>query len=154
MTAQQPRLPPRGARRARVTGVTGSMFVLLIVAAAGCSTTSDRDPAPTTTATPAPRQYAFEPTRRCVLEQGARVVPLEAEEGRLRELAAFAQKTSYAVSLDGRTVALAFGNAGLLAELLTVPDNPYELRVRDNVLIMFLPQARAQAKTVESCLRE
>ena len=130
------------------------MLVLLIVATAGCNTTSDGDPASTTTATPVPREYVFGPTRRCLLEKGARVSPLRAEGGRLRELAAFAQKTSFAVRVDGRTVALAFGNAGLLAELLTVPDNPYELQVRDNVLIMFLPQARAQARTVESCLRE
>lgn len=129
------------------------MLVLLIVATAGCNTTSDGDPAGTTTATPTPRQYVFGPTRRCLLEKGARVSPLRAEGGRLRELAAFAQKTSYEVRLDGHTVALAFGNAGLLAELLTVPDNPYRLEVRGNVLLMFLPRARAQATEVRSCLR-
>lgn len=136
-------------------GVSGSTLVLLIliVATAGCNTTSDGDQASTTTATPVPRVYALAPTRRCLLDKRARVAPLQAEEGRLRELAAFAQKTSYEVRLDGHTVALAFGNAGLLAELLTVPDNPYRLEVRGNVLLMFLPRARAQATEVRSCLR-
>jgi hypothetical protein len=137
-----------------VTGVGRSVLpALLVVLVTGCNATSDDNPK-TTTTTAAPRVYAFGPTRRCLLEKGARVAPLRAEEGRLRELAAFAQKSSFAVRLDGRTVAMAFGNAGLLAELLTVPDNPYELEVHDNVLMMYLQQARAQARTVQSCLRD
>ena len=129
------------------------MLVLLIFLVAACNPTSDDGPAETT-ATAVARRYAFEPTRRCLLEQGAVVSRLRADEGRLRELAAFAQKTSFEVRLDGRAVALAFGNAPLLAELLTVPDNPYKLEVRDNVLLMFLPRARKQARAVRSCLRE
>ena len=126
--------------------------MLLAFTAAGCDATSESGQPSTTMTTP--RRYAFEPTRRCLVANGARVSRLRAEEGRLRELAAFAQKTSFAVRLDGRTVAVAFGNADLLAELLTVPDNPYKLEVRDNVLLMFLPRAREQASAVRSCLRE
>lgn len=136
----------------RVTEVSRPLLLLLVLLLTGCSTTSGGSTASTTIAV-APPRYAFVPTRRCLLAKGALVSRLRASEGRLRELAGFAQRTSYAVRLDGRTVALAFGNAGLLAELLTVPDNPYRMEVRGNVLLMFLPGARVQATEVRSCLR-
>lgn len=135
-----------------MTGASRPLLLVLAMLLTGCSTTSGASTT-STTLTMAPPRYAFAPTRRCLLAKGALVSPLRAKEGRLRELAGFAQRTSYAVRLDGRTVALAFGNAGLLAELLTVPDNPYRLEVRGNVLLMFLPRARAQATEVRSCLR-
>lgn len=145
--------PPATEFKSRAAGAFGSLLLLLVLVTTGCNTTSGGNTASTTTAA-APPQYALAPTRRCLLAKGALVSRLRATEGRLRELASFAQKTSYTVRLDGRTVALAFGNAGLLAELLNVPDNPYRLEVRENVLIMSLPAARAQAREVQSCLRE
>jgi hypothetical protein len=135
-----------------VTGVRQALLLLLVVLAAGCNTKSGGGTASITVAA-VPPQFAFAPTRRCLLAKGALVSRLRAESGRLRELAGFAQRTSFAVRLRRRTVALAFGNAELLAELLAVPDNPYRIEVISNALLMFLPHARAQAAEVRSCLR-
>lgn len=101
---------------------------------------------------PAP-VYAIEPTRRCLRSTGAAVSAIRSTDPRLRALGDLAQRTSLEVRLDGRPLGVAFGNAELLESLLRVPDDPYRLEVRGNVLLMFRPTARVQAGVVRGCLR-
>lgn len=96
--------------------------------------------------------YLVAPTRRCLAARGIEMTRIRTRTRRLKELADLAQRTSFEVRLRGRIVALAFGNSVLLAELMRVPGNRYRLERRANVLLMYLPNARAQATTVRACL--
>jgi hypothetical protein len=97
--------------------------------------------------------YALGRTRRCLQSTGATVTAIHSADPRLRALGDLAQRTSLSVRIDGRTLGLAFGDARLLESLLRVPDDPYQLEVRRNALLMFRPASFAQAKVIRGCLR-
>ena len=99
------------------------------------------------------RPFALAPTRRCLSSKGAEVSVIRSANSRLRALGDLAQRTSISVVLDGRILGLAFGDARLLESLMRVPDDPYLLEVRRNVLLMFRPSAGTQAKVIRGCLR-
>jgi hypothetical protein len=138
-----------------VIGRAGIVAVLAL-AIAGCgsgggdSEASPTGPSGTTEITP---RYALGPTRRCLMARGARIAALRSDDPRLKALGDLAQRTSLAVRLDGRTVGVAVGDVALLVDLLRVPDDPYTLEVRGNALLMYRPEARAQADIVRDCLR-
>lgn len=98
-------------------------------------------------------QYKLAPTRRCLRGRGALVTPIRARDGRLKELADLAQKTSFEVRVQKATLGMAFGNSRLLAELLLVPGNRHRFERRANVLLVYLPSARRVAALVRGCLR-
>jgi len=98
------------------------------------------------------RPFALEPTRRCLRSNGAEVSVIRSADSRLRALGDLAQRTSISVVLDGHIAGLAFGDARLLESLMRVPDDPYRLEVRRNVLLMFRPSARTQAEVIRGCL--
>jgi hypothetical protein len=128
----------------------------LALAIAGCGSGGGDSEAPptgppgTTEITP---RYALAPTRRCLVERGARVAALRSNDPRLKALGDLAQRTSLAVRLDGRTVGVAVGDVALLVDLLRVPGDPFTLDVHGNALLMYRPEARAQADIVRDCLR-
>lgn len=97
--------------------------------------------------------YALGPTRACLGKAGAAVSAIRSNEPQLRALGDVAQRTSLEVRVDGQTVGLAFGDTRLLASILVVPDDQYQLEVRRNALLMFRPAARSLAADVRACLR-
>jgi hypothetical protein len=102
---------------------------------------------------PTPQRYSLAATRRCLDRAGLRVGPVEKTDSRLRALGDLAQRTSISVHADGKVIGVAFGDAELLAELLAVPNDPYMIETRGNVVLLYLPSAKPQALRVRDCLR-
>jgi hypothetical protein len=107
----------------------------------------------TTDSTVPERRYSLVRTRRCLEDAGFPVGPVGKANPRLQALGDLAQRTSLAVRSGGEVVGLAFGDAGLLAQLLAVPNDPYTIETRGNVLLLYRPVARRQASLVRGCLR-
>jgi hypothetical protein len=101
----------------------------------------------------AERSFTLAATRRCLVARGFRVGPIGRPNPRLQALGDLAQRTSLAARSEGKVVGLAFGDAMLLAELLTVPNDPYTIETRGNALLLYPPGARRQAAVVRASHR-
>ena len=117
------------------------------------ATTGQAKTGPTTTSAPPLSPYELAPTRRCLRSAGVEVSAVRSTDSRLRALGDLAQRTSLELKFGGRGLGLAFGDARLLRSLLLVPNDPYRLEVRRNVLLMYPPSARDEAALVRRCLR-
>lgn len=93
--------------------------------------------------------------RRCLGADGIVLGEVVPRDERLQALRDLAQTTSFDATADGRSVSLAIlataGDAELLADLLTVPDDPYQVVVHGNVLVMYQPDAVDVYRTVVTC---
>ena len=138
---------------------------LLLAAAAGCGGDSTNGAASLaastasagtsgTAAAPTPaKRYSLAATRRCLRNAGLRLSGVDKTNPRLQALSDLAQRTSIFVRVDGKVIGLAFGDAGLLAELLAVPRDPYTIETRGNAVLLYPRSARLQASAVRRCLR-
>lgn len=143
----------------RSLGTAVSIVALAACAGAGCGGNSSAEASTTATgaqsessASPV-RKYTLTATRRCLVAARFRVGPIGRPNARLQALGDLAQRSSIAARSGGRVVALAFGDAPLLAELLAVPNDPYTIETRGNALLLYLPSARREAAAVRACLR-
>lgn len=144
-------------RRAVIIASTG---VLLVPAAVGCSESSEANSSTEPTAGPnittpsnAATRYSLVRTRRCLEHRGLVVGRLGKGNPRLQALGDLAQRTSFGVRDGGKIVGLAFGNAGLLAELLAAPNDGHTIKTRGNALLLYRPSADRLAFAVLDCLR-
>lgn len=147
-----------------MTRGTAAVAVALAAAAAaagGCSGgggSGSGSGVPTATGGPPVRaaRYALRPTAACLTRDGARVASVARDDPRKRALADLAQRRSVEVRYGRRSTLLAFtpspSHAALVAEVLRVPGNPYVVRVRRNVVTMYLPGARPAATRAARCL--
>ena len=140
--------------------IAASIGVLLAGTAAGCSESSEANSSTEPTAGPnvttpstAATRYSLVRTRRCLEQSGVVVGRLGKENPRLQALGDLAQRTSLAVRDGGEIVGLAFGNAGLLAELLAAPNDRYTIKTQGNALLLYRPSAGRLAGAVLDCLR-
>jgi hypothetical protein len=96
------------------------------------------------------------PVIACLVRAGGRVGPVVPADARLRALRDLAQKTSMQVRIRGVVVGLAFqpdaASAGLLAELLRVPRDPYHLNRRGTVIVLAPRRAPSVHTTVLACV--
>jgi hypothetical protein len=101
--------------------------------------------------------YALTPTSRCLKGRGAKVGAVQPRNERLRAFRDFVQRKSFQAAVRGQVVALAFlddpGRARIIADLLKVPNDPYRLVRKGNVVLMYRPSAKAAFTTAVSCLR-
>src|SRR5947209_19794784 len=131
-------------------------LVLTVVAAfgAGCGTSRATIPA-TTAATPP--NYSLTLTSRCLVQHGAKVGRVRPLDTRLRALRDLAQRNSIQADFKTGRVGLAFSkseaDAKLLVELLTVPNDPYVLVRRANVVLIYKRAQKRAFTTAVSCLR-
>ena len=123
---------------------------VLVVGASGC--TGDNDP----TDDPASAPFSRKATLACLRSEGATIAEIRPSDRHRRALRDLAQGRTAEVRLDGTAVALAFARdvaaADLLVELLTVPDNPYEIIRRGNVVVLQRPAEEAGTSVVSGCL--
>lgn len=116
---------------------------------------------PTTTGsgtTPSsPPAYRLGSTVTCLKGYGLVVTAILPKDQRLRAMRDLAQKTSRQARSGRNVVALAFGrtknDATLLIELLRVPNDPYRVERRRNVVLLYAPEAENLRGTVRACLR-
>ena len=96
-------------------------------------------------------------TTRCLVRKGAKVSPVPRTNARLRALHDLAQRNSIQAKIASHAVGVAFTKsvsaAGLLAELLAVPKDPYHVVLRRNALLMFRPADRPAFDAAVACLR-
>ena len=101
--------------------------------------------------------YSMQATARCVTHAGGKFGPVRRTDTRRIAFSDLAQRTSREARFGRRSFLLAFtrgtAEARSLRETLVVPDDPYVLRVKSNVVLMYRPaDATALRKTVR-CLR-
>lgn len=149
----------RGRSGGGVVVVTGAILLGLLGA---CS--DDRGagapaspPAATGPSTTAPPVHAMAPTAVCLEMSGATVGKVLPRDERLRALGDLAQTNSVEATIDDGLVGMAFAaspaDAELLAELLRVPDDPYRIVTKDNVVLMYEPAAEPALRKSVDCLR-
>jgi hypothetical protein len=104
-----------------------------------------------------PGTYSLKSTEKCLRAHGATLGPVNRTDPQRKAVADLAQRTSFEVRLRGASVILAFAKdssgAAMLDELLTVPNDPYLVRVKSNVILMYRPSAAQAARAVIRCLR-
>lgn len=147
------------ARRSTVLTLAGVLVAALAVGCGESSSSGSETPHETGTeqttgrVTVSATRYSIARTRTCLENVGLAPGPVEKTDSRLQALADLAQRTSFSVHTSGKVVALAFGDVLLLSDLLAVPNDPYRIETRGNVLLMYRPDARRQASLVRGCLR-
>ncbi len=126
---------------------------LLALLAGGC----DGGSGPATTATRPEPRYSLAATVACLQSRGAVVARVRPVDTRLRALRDLAQRISRVARVGSGTLGFAVardsGQAQVLAELLAVPDDPYRIAVRGNVVLMYRPSSRRAFAVALSCLR-
>lgn len=140
--------------RLRRIAVFGTVVVAAVVGTA-CGDDGER-PAPAEGSTPAETVYQLAPTKRCLEDVGAVADQVRQRDARFQALADLAQRRSFEVTIDGTAVAFAFtasaAEAGGLAELLAVPDDPYRIVVDRNVVVLYDPSAQEAFEAAARCL--
>ena len=85
------------------------------------------------------------------------MTPVRALDSQMRQLRDLAQRTSREVRIGTRSIGLAFtrtvGDATILVELLTVPNDVYRIVRLRNVVLMYKPVARPAFAAASACLR-
>jgi hypothetical protein len=108
-------------------------------------------------AIPKAESYSLAASVRCVKQAGGKVGAVRRTDRRRIAISDLAQHTSREIRFGRHSVLLAFtrgtAEAQLLHELLVVPRNPYVLRGRSNVVLMYRPAAVAAFRRVAGCLR-
>jgi hypothetical protein len=126
----------------------GLVLTALIVAGGVASSAAAARKTPT---------YSLGATQHCLVAHGAVVGRIRRSDARRAAIADLAQRTSFEARWHGASVLFAFSknppNAGFLAELLRVPHDPYRVRVRSNVVLMYRPAAGRAADVLQTCLR-
>lgn len=101
--------------------------------------------------------YSLVATKQCLKSRGMSVGPIRRSDARRIALSDLAQRTSFEMRMRRAAVLLAFAktnpDAEFLAELLRVPRDPYVIRIRANVLLMYRPTAVRAATAATRCLR-
>ena len=101
--------------------------------------------------------YSLAPTVRCLAKADAKVTRVRRGDSRRIAFSDLAQRTSREARFGRRSVLLAFtqgaSNAALLREALVVPDDPYVLSVRRNVVLMYRPADATAFRRAAACLR-
>ncbi len=103
------------------------------------------------------RPYSLAASVRCLNHAEGKVTPVRRMDRRRIALSDLAQHGSREVRFGRRSVLLAFtrgtAEAALLREALVVPEDPYVLGVRSNVLLMYRPADVAAFRRAVRCLR-
>lgn len=106
---------------------------------------------------PATAVYAQAATEACLIDRGAAVRRLRPLDAQLRALRDLAQRRSLEVHVADALVGTAFAadssRAELLVELLQVPESPYRVVRRGNVVLLHRPADDAAFQVVSTCLR-
>ena len=104
------------------------------------------------------RPYSKAATKQCLKAAGRTVSDVRRVDSRRMAFRDLAQRTSLEVRFGKRWIALAFtpsaAHAAFLRDALRIPNDPYTLRVRGNVVLMFDADGPlSQLAAVERCLR-
>jgi hypothetical protein len=101
--------------------------------------------------------YGLTASVRCLTNAGAKVTPVRRSDRRRIALSDLSQRGSREVRFGGRSVLVAFvrgkSEADFLREALVVPSDPYALRVKVNVVLMYRPADVAAFRRTVRCLR-
>ena len=109
-------------------------------------------------ATTAARPYSLTATKQCLKAAGRTVSNVRRVDSRRMAFQDLAQRTSLEVRFGKRWIAVAFtpstAHAAFLRDALRIPNDPYTLRVRGSVVLMFDADGPlSQLAAVERCLR-
>jgi hypothetical protein len=103
------------------------------------------------------RPYSLKASVRCVTQAGGKVGLVRRTDSRRIALSDLAQRTSREARFGSGSVLLAFtrgtSEADILREALIVPTDPYLLRVKSNVVLMYRPGAVSAFSKTLRCLR-
>jgi len=129
----------------------------LAVGLSGCF--GDQKPADdASTSDPWAAPYALAAAEACLRARGASVQPLRPRDAQLRALRDLAQRRSLEVHIDGALVGAAVApdaaGAELLVELLQLPNSPYEIVRRGNVVVLRRPADADASRAVLVCLED
>jgi hypothetical protein len=101
--------------------------------------------------------YSMAATKTCLRAAGAVITRVHRTDRRRIAVSDVAQRTSFEARLRGASVILAFARgeseAAIVRELLSAPQNPYLLRLKTNVVLMYRPAAARAAAAAIRCLR-
>jgi hypothetical protein len=104
-----------------------------------------------------PKKYSLTPSARCLNHAGGKVSAIRRTDRRRTAVSDLAQRGSREVRFGPRSVLLAFtrgtSEAEFLHEALVVPNDPYMIRVKSNVVLMYRPDDVAAFRRVLGCLR-
>lgn len=109
-------------------------------------------------AKPSPAETALVTVAGCLRGKGFTVGPAQTVDDRVQALSDLAQRTARQARTDSATLYFATtdsaSGAALLRETLTVPNDPYRLRIAGKAVLMYRPSTSATAiADVRSCLR-
>jgi hypothetical protein len=103
------------------------------------------------------RPYALTASVRCFKQAGGKVTAVRRTDRRRIALSDLSQRGSREVRYGRRSVLVAFARgkpeADFLREALVVPEDPYVLRVKRNVVLMYRPADLAAFGRTARCLR-
>jgi hypothetical protein len=103
------------------------------------------------------RPYTLTASVRCLTHAGGKVTAIRRTDRRRIALSDLSQRGSREVRFGRRSALVAFARgsseADFLREALVVPDDPYVLRVKVNVVLMYRPADVAAFRRAVRCLR-